>query len=98
MIDAAELKQELGNRAKEIIASGLGFTENNQKKVLCPLHKDKNPSMSWFDKGLMWRCHACEGQIDIYKYYTDFENMSFTEAMEKVSELLGKLPEQPIKK
>lgn len=96
MIDAAELKQELGSRAKSIIASGLGLAEDKQKKVKCPLHNDKHPSMSWFDEGLMWRCHSCNGQIDIYKYYTDFQHMSFKESIEKVSELVGRLPE-PIK-
>lgn len=98
MIDATRLKEELGNRAKDIIASGLKLVENNQKKVLCPLHNDKNPSMSWFENGLMWRCHSCQGQIDIYKYYTEFEHMSFLEAVEKVNNLLGNVPEIKEKK
>lgn len=87
--DAAELKLQLGNRAKHIIASGLNFKEDSSRKVLCPLHNDKNPSMSWFEDGLMWRCHACQGNIDIYKYYTDFEHMDFKDAVVKVGELVG---------
>ena len=94
--DAAELKQELGDRAKSIIAEGLGFKEDRSKKVLCPLHPDKYPSMSWFEDGLMWRCHACQGTIDIYSYYTDFKHMTFVEAVEEVRKLLGKPPEKPI--
>lgn len=96
MMDAAELKLELGNSAKDIIANGLGLVGNRNKKVLCPLHSDKNPSMSWYEKGLMWRCHACQGQIDIYRYYTEFEHMDFRDAVTKVGELLGKV-EEPIK-
>lgn len=96
MVDAQELKIELGNRAKDIIGHGLNLRENKSKKALCPLHNDKNPSMSWYEKGLMWRCHACQGQIDIYTYYTDFKGMSFTDAVGEVGKLVGRMPE-PIK-
>jgi len=98
-LDATDLKDRLGTRAKDIIADGIGLRENRSKMVRCPLHNDKNPSMSWFNKGLMWRCHACEGQIDIYTYYTDFEHMSFTEAVSKVADLVGEknFERKPIK-
>lgn len=89
MSDAEELKQELGERAKDIISRGLNFVEKN-KKVLCPLHTDTHPSMSWYKDGLMWRCNACSENIDIYRYYTEFENKEFLEAVEIVADLLGK--------
>lgn len=88
MLTAEELKIKLGSEAKSIIANGLNLVEKN-KKVLCPIHNDHKPSMSWFDKGLMWRCHSCQGSIDIYSYYMEYENMSFNEAMKQVSELTG---------
>lgn len=96
MQDAQELKLNLGRRAKDIIADGIGLRENRSKKALCPLHNDKDPSMSWFDKGLMWRCNACNENIDIYRYYTDFEHMEFTEAVNKVGNILG-ITTEPIK-
>ena len=85
---AKEIKEALGERAKGIIARGLGFKEKNGK-VLCPLHSDKNPSMSWYKEGLMWRCHACGGKIDIYSYYTEFKGMTFPEAMEEAAKEAG---------
>lgn len=88
-MDSAELKESLGERAKDIIANGLRFRVNRNGMVNCPLHNDKKPSMSWFKDGLMWRCHACGGQIDIYEYYTKFENLNFNEAKDKIAELLG---------
>jgi len=97
MMDAAELKEKLGERARDIIGDGIGF-KSRSKKVRCPLHNDKNPSMSWYKEGLMWRCHACGGHIDIYKYYTDFEHMEFKEAVNKVAELVGEaVYDRPIK-
>lgn len=88
MHTAEELKIKLGVRAKDIIASGLNLVERSGK-VKCPLHDDHKPSMSWFENGLMWRCHSCQGTIDIYTYYTQFENMSFHEAMKTVAEQVG---------
>lgn len=97
MVDEAKyLKELLGQQAKDIIARGYGFKANKSKKVLCPLHNDKNPSMSWYKQGLMWRCHACEGTIDIYTYYQEKEGLTFQEAVKKVGELIGR-HEEPVR-
>lgn len=87
-MDSQEVKEALGERAKEIILNGLGLKEV-RGKVCCPLHADKKPSMSWYSDGLMWRCHACKGQIDIYTYLTDYENLTFVQAVDKVADMTG---------
>ena len=89
-MDARELKEILGNRAKSIIANGMGVIEKRVGTnifVNCPLHSDKEPSMSWFEDGLMWKCHACNGHIDIFDYLVDHRGMNFTEAMKEVAEM-----------
>lgn len=91
-----EFKEDLGERAKDIIADGINLVGNRNQKVLCPLHDDTKPSMSWYKEGLMWRCHACQEHIDIYRYFTEFEHTSFPEAVEKVGELVGKSAEKEI--
>ncbi|HHY26430.1 MAG TPA: AAA family ATPase [Desulfitobacterium dehalogenans] len=88
-MDTRELKEMFGVRAKDIIADGLRLTQNRSGMIKCPLHNDKNPSMSWFKEGLMWRCHACQGKIDIFDYYTKYEYMTFAEAKERLIEMLG---------
>jgi len=96
-VGAKELKEALGEAAKDIIANGMGLIEKN-KKVLCPLHQENTPSMTWYKEGLMWRCHSCQGQIDIYTYLNDHENLSFREAMEKVADTVGiSIDNEPIK-
>lgn len=95
-MDSGNLKEKLGGKAKNIILQGLNLTENREKKILCPLHAEKTPSMSWFSKGLMFRCHACQGKLDIYDYYMTFEHLSFQQALQKVADYLGEVIE-PIK-
>lgn len=87
--DAQRIKELLGEKAREIILNGLNLKPDNSKKILCPLHSEKTPSMSWFKNGLTWRCHGCNQNLDIYRYYTEFENMSFPEAKKKVAEMTG---------
>lgn len=88
-MDAEQLKEMLGNRAKDIISTGLNLHLNKHDKALCPLHKDKNPSMSWDSKALQFHCFGCNENIDIFRYYTEFERMSFVQAKEKVAEMVG---------
>ena len=97
VVDAEQLKVLLGDSARDIIAAGMGFRPNKQKKVLCPLHSEKNPSMDWFEEGLMWRCHACQGKIDIYDYLTKYENIKFPEAMARVAAMVGQALDDPIR-
>ncbi|HSW67970.1 MAG TPA: DnaB-like helicase C-terminal domain-containing protein [Bacteroidales bacterium] len=96
-MDADQLKQLLGEQARDVIAQGMGFHPNKQKKVLCPLHPDKNPSMDWFAEGLMWRCHACEGKIDIYDYLMQSEGITFPQARDKVAAMVGQQTDEPLK-
>lgn len=96
MLDANELKQRLGKRAREIIYNGMNMKGNINGKVNCVLHYDKEPSMSWFDRGLNWRCHACGGNIDIYTFLTKYNNMTFGEAVNKVAEWVGETPHAPV--
>lgn len=88
-MDAKDLKEILGQTARDIIANGLNFHPNHAGKVKCPLHSEKTASMGWFRDGMMWRCHGCGGQIDIYRYYTEFENMNFIQAKERIMDITG---------
>lgn len=97
--DAQEVKEIFGQRAKDYILSGLNLEEKGGK-ILCPLHTEKTPSMSWFKDGLMWRCNACKGQIDIYTYLMEYERLTFPQAVEKAAEMAGVIPRmtQPVTK
>jgi len=91
-MDTKELKSMLGNRAKDIIASGLNETikrTGRNEFIRCPFHNDTEPSFSWFEEGNVFKCMVCQKTLDIYEYYQDFESMSFVDAKSKVAEELG---------
>jgi len=84
--DIQVLKQNIGQEAEHIIASGLNL-EKVGSKYRCPNkleHKngDRNPSMSWYRDGLQFKCFTCGLTIDIYDYYTKYLNYTHIEALE----------------
>lgn len=90
-MEASEYKQRLGERAKNIIAYGLGLDKYKPAKneACCPFHKEKTPSFKWDSKRLQWKCFGCGETMDIYRYYTEFKHMTFIEAVKEVAEMTG---------
>jgi DNA primase len=66
-----------------LIAQGLVLHKYNpyKKEACCPFHKEKTPSFKWNDESNSWKCFGCGETLDIYRYLTEFRNMSFTEAV-----------------
>lgn len=92
MVDKAqEYKKLLGERAKDIIAFGLGLNKYNpsKKEACCPFHKDKTPSFKWFSGGYTWKCFGCGETMDIYRYLQESKRMTFQEAIEEVGRMIG---------
>ena len=91
-MDTKELKSMLGDRAKDIIVSGLNDSikrKGRNEFIRCPFHNDTEPSLSWYDDGNVFKCMVCQETLDIYRYYQEFENMTFLEAKSKVADQLG---------
>ena len=83
-----DIKKILGYRAKSIILNGINQKEKNGK-ICCPVHGEKNPSMAWHNESNCFKCFSRGTTPDIYRYYTDFEHLSFKDAETKVKELIG---------
>jgi len=88
-MDTQQLKEMLGYRAKDIILAGIGTQENRSHKISCVFHNEKTPSMGWFEEGLCFNCLGCGENLDIFRYYMEWESCSFQEAKVKVADLLG---------
>ncbi len=85
MIDA--LIAEYGESAEQIIADGLGL-EKKGNGYHCPnvhahKHGDKNPSMGWVKGKNYFNCLGCGETINIYRYYRNYLNYTFSEIMAK---------------
>lgn len=86
-----ELKDKYGNKAKQIIESGLNLASAGNNKYRCPntvAHKrqDKNPSMGWHEQANQFHCFTCGMKIDIYSFYREHCNYSHNEIISEVTE------------
>jgi twinkle protein len=90
-LDKQQLKEMLGERAKDIIIAGLGVVGYNDrtKNALCPVHNEKTPSFHWNDKTYCFKCFGCGITIDIYEYYTKFEGKTFIESKKIIADMLN---------
>ena len=80
-----ELIEKVGNDAKDIIVNGLNLQQKGSN-YRCPKisnHKngDKNPSLSWKENDFYFHCFTCGEHINIYTYYKNYLNYSFSEIM-----------------
>lgn len=67
--------------------------EGNGYKTLCPFHGDNRPSLQVdASPGVMWYCFACGKGGDIISYVREADGLSFTEAVEQLSQVAGLQP------
>ena len=90
-MEAQNYKQRLGERARDVIAYGLGLDKYipTKNEACCPFHREKTPSFKWTNKGFFWKCFGCGQVLDIYRYLQEFKHMGFREAVREVAEMTG---------
>ncbi|MEE3467863.1 MAG: DNA primase [Eubacterium sp.] len=63
-------------------------------KGLCPFHNEKTPSFMVTPSKKMYYCFGCHKGGDVFTFLMDYENMTFTEAVQYLAEREGiTLPE-----
>jgi DNA primase len=58
-------------------------------KGLCPFHDEKSPSFNVRPVQGFYHCFGCGEGGDVYKFIQQLENISFTEAVEKLAAKIG---------
>jgi len=53
----------------------------------CPFHDDNNPSLSVSQSKRFYKCFSCGAKGDVIKFVSDFEKISFMEAVKKTAEM-----------
>ena len=56
---------------------------------VCPFHDDNNPSMSVNRDKKIYKCFSCGATGTVFKFIMDYENIPFSEAVQKVADIAG---------
>ena len=57
--------------------------------ALCPFHEDSNPSMSVSPEKQMYKCFVCGAGGGVFNFVSNYEKISFQEAVKKVGSTIG---------
>ncbi len=57
--------------------------------ALCPFHDDHNPSMSISEDKQIYKCFVCGAGGNVFTFVSNYEKISFIEAVYKVAEYTG---------
>ena len=95
--DIQRAKQILGDRAADIIVSGLSIQSWDTKnlKGCCPFHNEKTASFTWYKDHNYFKCFGCGITLDILDYYQQ-SGMDFQSSMQELFKQAG-LPYEPTK-
>lgn len=56
---------------------------------VCPFHNDTNPSMSVSREKQIYKCFSCGASGNVFNFISDYENISFRQALEIVADKVG---------
>ena len=56
---------------------------------VCPFHQDHSPSMSVSKEKQMYKCFSCGAAGNVFTFVSNYENISFLEAVAKVGNIVG---------
>ena len=74
----------------EIIGDYIPLTQKGKNFFgICPFHQDHSPSMSVSREKQMFKCFSCGAAGNVFKFVSDYENIPFLEAVEKVAAKVG---------
>ena len=74
----------------EIIGDYIPLTMRGKNYFgVCPFHQDHSPSMSVSREKQMYKCFSCGAAGNVFKFVSEYENISFIEAVAKVTAKIG---------
>ena len=74
----------------EIIGDYIPLTQRGKNYFgICPFHQDHSPSMSVSREKQLFKCFSCGAAGNVFKFVSDYENISYYEAVAKVANKIG---------
>ena len=86
-IEAVKARTNIADVVGEYVALRTGGV--GSLKGLCPFHDEKSPSFNVRPSQGFYHCFGCGEGGDVYKFVQKLDNLSFTEAVEKVAAKIG---------
>lgn len=85
-INAIRAKANIVN----IVGSYIPLTQRGKNYVcVCPFHDDHSPSMSVSEEKQIYKCFSCGATGNVFTFVSEFENVSFIEAVSIVADKCG---------
>ena len=70
----------------DIISSYVPLTQKGKNYFgVCPFHEDHSPSMSVSEEKQIYKCFSCGAAGNVFTFVSDYENVSFIEAVKIVA-------------
>ena len=74
----------------EIISSYIPLNQKGKNYFgVCPFHEDHSPSMSVSREKGIYKCFSCGATGNVFKFVSDYENITFPEAVQKIAQKIG---------
>lgn len=86
-IEAVKARTNIADVVGEYVALRTGGV--GSLKGLCPFHDEKSPSFNVRPSQGFYHCFGCGEGGDVYKFVQKLDNLSFTEAVERVAAKIG---------
>lgn len=59
--------------------------------ALCPFHHESTPSLCVNPRAQLWHCFGCDAGGDVFTFVQRFENLTFPQAVQKLSRRVSTL-------
>ena len=87
-----EVINEIRNKTDivEVVSRYINLTKTGKNYIgVCPFHDDHSPSMSVSPEKQIFTCFACGASGNVFTFVSDYEKISFIEAVRLLGERLG---------
>lgn len=89
---AEDLVEEVRSRSNivEVVSGYVKLQKKGNRYFgLCPFHNEKSPSFSVTPEKGMYYCYGCGAGGDVFSFLMEYENFTFSEAMQTLAERAG---------
>ena len=87
-----EIINEIRNKTDivDVVSKYINLTKTGKNYIgVCPFHDDHSPSMSVSPEKQIFTCFSCGATGNVFTFVSDYEKISFTEAVSLLGEKVG---------